>query len=95
MEYFENEVKEKLGWKISQGSFLNPSGHNSSAARTRSRMGNSQHKSGQLHVCVLSSTIYELADAYNASIDVYVKLCHQFGKIRAGELFYNNRSAQY
>ena len=24
-----------------------------------------------------------------------VKLCHQFGKKRAGELFYTNRSAQY
>ena len=38
---------------------------------------------------------YELVDLYNATINVCVKLCHQFGKRRAGELFYNNRSAQY
>ena len=27
-----------------------------------------------------ANTIYELADPYNATIDVYVKLCHLFGK---------------
>ena len=26
-----------------------------------------------------ANTIYELADPYNATINVYVKLCHQFG----------------
>ena len=38
---------------------------------------------------------YELADPYNITIKVCVKLCHQFGKRRAGELFYTNRSATY
>ena len=37
--------------------------------------------------------LYELADPYNATINVYAKLCHQFGKRRVGELFYSNRSA--
>ena len=40
------------------------------------------------------NAIYELADPYNATIDVYVQLCHQFGKRKAGELFYDYRSAQ-
>ena len=37
----------------------------------------------------VGKTIYELADPYNATINVCVELCHQFGKRRAGELFYN------
>ena len=41
-----------------------------------------------------ANNIYKLADPYNATINVYVKMCHQFGKRRAGELFHNNRSAQ-
>ena len=41
-----------------------------------------------------ANTLYELADPYNATINVYVKLCLQCGKRRAGELFYNNLSAQ-
>ena len=42
-----------------------------------------------------ANTMYELADPYNATINVCVQLCHQFGKRRAGELFYTNLSAQY
>ena len=42
-----------------------------------------------------ADAIYELVDPYDVTIKVCVKLCHQFGKRRAGELFYTNRSAQY
>ena len=41
-----------------------------------------------------ANTICDLADPYNATINVSVKLCHQFWKRSAGELFYTNRFAQ-
>ena len=42
-----------------------------------------------------ANTIYDVADPCNATINFCVELCHQFGKRRAGELFYTNRCAQY
>ena len=42
-----------------------------------------------------ANALCDLADPYNATINVCVKLCHRFRKRRAGVLFYTNRSAQY
>ena len=51
--------------------------------------------SSQIHDVVLLGGGKRVAAPYNGTINACVKLCHQFVKRRAGEVFCPNRSAQY